>query len=192
MYIDMREISKLGNARMKGRVQNGRVPPFFLLVRHVCAGVEGSEGSFPVPLLVVRLVVTLVVVIHPDSATGDNVVSSSQPSVYSLLFHDFYEFPELNFFLVPAHMNLNLTNMPCPSHWWPNCWCKVTAGLVEVVAVVPRPKFLPNWGLGLLLAGGWWCCASCAAAWAEHSSCTSTPHGAAPGQNKAAAAEAGP
>ena len=69
-YINKREISKLGNARMKGRVQNGRVPPFFLLVRHVCAGVEGSEGSFPVPLLVVRLVVTLVVVIHPDSATG--------------------------------------------------------------------------------------------------------------------------
>ena len=105
-----------GTLDSKGRVKSEKVLPLFLLVGHVRAGVERSEGSFPVPLLVVRLVVALVVVIHPDSATGDNVVSSSQPSVYSLLFHDFYEFPELNFFLVPAHMNLNLTNMPCPSH----------------------------------------------------------------------------
>ena len=105
-----------GTLDSKGRVKSGKVLPFFLLVGHVRAGVERSEGGFPVPLLVVCLVVALVVVIHPDSATGDNVVSSSQPSVYSLLFHDFYEFPELNFFLVPAHMNLNLTNMPCPSH----------------------------------------------------------------------------
>ena len=55
---------------MKGRVKSGKVLPFFLLVGHVSAGVERSEGGFPVPLLVVRLVVTLVVVIHPDSATG--------------------------------------------------------------------------------------------------------------------------
>ena len=96
MYIDMREISKLGNARMKGTVKSGKVPPFFLLVGHVRAGVERSEGGFPVPLLVVCLVVALVVVIHPDSATGDNVVSSSQPSVYSLLFHEIYYFLENN------------------------------------------------------------------------------------------------
>lgn len=73
---------------MKGRVKSGKVPPFFLLVGHVCAGVERSEGGFPVPLLVVRLVVALVVVIHPGSATGGKV-SNSLLSVYSLLFHEF-------------------------------------------------------------------------------------------------------
>ena len=67
-----------GTLDSKGRVKSGKVLPFFLLVGHVRAGVERSEGGFPVPLLVVCLVVALVVVIHPDSATGDNVVSSSQ------------------------------------------------------------------------------------------------------------------
>ena len=75
--LDIREISNWG------RVKSGKVPPLFLLVGHVRAGVERSEGGFPVPLLVVCLVVALVVVIHPDSATGDNVVSSSQLSVLS-------------------------------------------------------------------------------------------------------------
>ena len=70
IYINIRKISKLGNARFKGRVKSGQIPPFFLLVGHVRAGVERSERGFPVPLLVVCLVVTLVVVIHPDSATG--------------------------------------------------------------------------------------------------------------------------
>ena len=59
-----------GTLDSKGRVKSGKVLPFFLLVGHVRAGVERSEGGFPVPLLIVRLVVALVVVIHPDSATG--------------------------------------------------------------------------------------------------------------------------
>ena len=72
-YINKREISKLGNARLKGRVKSGKAPPFFLLVGHVRAGVERSEGGFPVPLLVVCLVVALVVVIHTDSATQETM-----------------------------------------------------------------------------------------------------------------------
>ena len=114
-------------------------------------------------------------------------MSSEQLSVYSLLFHEFYDFLELNFFLVPTHMNLNLINMPCPSSLNTKLQCKITpwagGGGCGAQAQVSTQLRL-CWLLVVLRL--------CAAAWAEHSSCTNTPHGAAPGQNKAAAAEAGP